>query len=154
MLKNNGLIINGLKQLKDLEKGLIPKTEPEYKNTSKKYKNKIDFSELLSLKKNINTNHDDFQDHDDMDSDFDEILIPDQDDIFDKKEIKVNISSNDTLFNTFPNALLLEESILNTSEKNTDNEYSEKIVEEKKIKKKIFGILLIKLKMNLNHWTH
>lgn len=121
MLKTNKIFINGLKELEDLEKGIYPKTS-KTSSTSKTHKNnnkfKIDFSQLLSLEKGWNiTNHDDLQDHDDMDSEFDEVVIPSQDDVFNKKKININISNNVSLINTFPNALLLEGSIFNKSDK-------------------------------------
>jgi len=127
MLKLSELLLTGLKNIEDLEKGnyTIKKTKPKLK---------IDFSELLELEKD--TNHDDLLDHDDdMDSEFDEILIPDKDDIFNKKEIKINISNNVSIVNMFPNALLLEESVFNKTDKADENEIqpAEPIDEEEDI---------------------
>jgi transcription initiation factor TFIIB len=122
MLKSRETLLFGLKKISDLEKGKYYKlsTEP------KKIKFEIDLSEILELeKKEKNTNHDDLQDHDDMDSEFDEIIIPSCDDMFDKKEVNINISTNVALINTFPNAfpnaLLLEESIFNKPIKENEN---------------------------------
>lgn len=138
MKAKSNIIINGLKKLEDLEKGLYMESKSNKK--SKDSKLKIDSSKILVLEngKGI-TNHDDLQDHDDMDTDLDEIIIPEHDDIFDKKEININISSNISLINTFPNALLLEESIFNKSENrgvNDKKKEPEKIEKMEKIEKK------------------
>ena len=126
MLKTRETLLSGLKKIEDLEKGLYPK--PCGKSKQPKPKLKIDFSEILKLENN-SADHDDLQDHDDMDSEYEEIILPDCDDMFDKKEIKVNILTNVAIINTFPNALLLEESIFNNNGKKPEKK------EEIKIKK-------------------
>ena len=81
------IILNGLKMLEDLERR----------------KNK--------------RSHDDLMDHDDdIESEFDQILIPELDNIFGRKEIQINVLNNIALFENFPNALLMSDSIFNTSE--------------------------------------
>ena len=117
MLKTRETLLSGLKKIEDLEKGLYPKTYGK----SKQPKIKIDFSEILKLERN-RADHDDLQDHDDMDSEYEEIILPDCDDMFDKKEININILTNVAIINTFPNALLLEESIFNNGGKKEEKE--------------------------------
>ena len=102
MLQTSKILITGLNNLANLEKG--------------RYKAKKGATNIFSAKKSINIltenkrrNHDD-----DIDSEYDEILLPIQDDIFDKKEIIVNkLYYNISLINSFPNALLLQESVFN-----------------------------------------
>lgn len=115
MLKSRQILLNGLKMLEDLEKGFH--AEPRKK---------------VNKKKPV-MNHDDLVDHDDeMESEFDEIILPDDDDLFDKKKININIKCNISLINKFPNALLLEESFLNL--KNKNKKHPETKVEPKQIK--------------------
>jgi transcription initiation factor TFIIIB Brf1 subunit/transcription initiation factor TFIIB len=90
-------------------------------------------SDVSFINKINKTNHHDFQDHDDMDTEFDEIIIPECEDVFDKKEIKMNVSTNVSLINAFPNALLLDESIFCKNENNPKKK-SESKKEEKKEK--------------------
>ena len=108
MTRSRQLILNGIKLLDDLEKGLYRK-------------NNI----LGRLSKK---DHDDLTGHDDMESEFDEIILPTDDDLFDKKMISINISNTISIMNKFPNALLLQESIFNSSPKKPDTEPPKEIV--------------------------
>lgn len=99
MLKKNKIIIDGLKKWDQVVRSHFTK----YK---KPVKPKKDHKKILSKK----MNHDDLQDHDDIDSEFDEILLPESDDLFDKDEVKLIITSNVPLINAFPNALLIKTS--------------------------------------------
>lgn len=109
MLNRSNILINGLKELNAIEKGT-------YNNKYRKEpirlpQIKFNSDILLFLEKyDKYTNHDDFQDHDDMESEFDDLIILASDDIFDKNEINI-ISSRNLIINSFPNALLLEESV-------------------------------------------
>ena len=106
MPKSNYLLTNGLKNLENLENGMCPqKYNPA---VLKKNKIKIDYDELLLFDQPI-INSSPMDDLEDKDG-FEELVIPDQDDLFDKKEIKVKISNNAALVDAFPNVLLLEES--------------------------------------------
>jgi transcription initiation factor TFIIIB Brf1 subunit/transcription initiation factor TFIIB len=141
MLKTKDLLTDGLKKLDNLDKGLYPKISMGVEK-SKTSKLKIDFSELFTLERSKKiTNHDDLQDHDDMDTEFDEIIIPEHDDIFDKKEININISSNVALINIFPNALLLEESIFNKSDNSNNDKKENDIKKEPEKIENIWDIL-------------
>ncbi|XWV26567.1 putative transcription initiation factor IIb-like protein [Tupanvirus soda lake] len=138
MLKSREYLLSGLKKIEDLDKGLYPKTSGKIKEP----KLKIDFTQILSLEKKLKiTNHDDLQDHDDMDSEYDEIILPENDDMFDKTEVNVNIATNVALINTFPNALLLEESIFNKNDKEKENQENKEIEKEPEKEENIWDIL-------------
>lgn len=76
---------------------------------------------LEELEKSSGISHDDLRDHDDdKESEFDIILIPEMDDLFDKKEIKLSVANNIYLFDKYPNSILMSDttssSIKNKSE--------------------------------------
>ncbi len=115
MLRTRELFLSDIKKLQDIDK-IYQLNKAKQLKKSKPTKKKTDIS---FIDKAAKTNHDDLEDHDDMDSEYDVVLIPECDDIFDKKKIKINIATNVTLINTFPNALLLDESIFCKNEKTT-----------------------------------
>lgn len=119
MLKSRELFLTDLKKLENIDK----KFHLNKKKQNKKYKNSDIKQSDVSFIKTSKTNHNNFID--DMDTEFDYVIIP-EDDIFDKKEIKINVTTNVSLINTFPNALLLDESIF------CKNENKKKIIPEQK----------------------
>lgn len=108
MVKTARVMINGLKDLRDLEMG---KTKDKARSNMQIIK--ADLHKLLLLEKGKYINHDDLQDHDDGDN--------------------KNISGNVSIINIFPNALLVENSILSKEEKNKNSD-----IPKKKINK-IYG---------------
>lgn len=96
MLKKNKIIANGLKKWDQVVRSHFTK----HKTT---LRSKRGHKKTIQKK----MNHDDLQDHDDIESEFDEILLPESDDLFDKDEVQLIITSNVPLINAFPNALLI-----------------------------------------------
>ena len=123
MSRSKKIILHGIKRLDDLEKGLYRKDKTSY----------------YVIKKN----HNDLMGHDDeIETEFDEIILPDDDDLFDKKMININISNSIAMINKFPNALLLEESIFNSSDKKPiDQPIKEKVQPVNDIAEDIWNIL-------------
>ncbi len=90
MKKSHKIIIECLKKLEELEK----------KRELKK-----------NIKKEKKIRHDDLLDHDDEPLD-DELIVPINDDIFDRKEIGCKIITNvDAAIRYFPNALLIADPV-------------------------------------------
>lgn len=108
------ILTNGLRELDNLEKGIKEKKIVQPSRNSYTLK---DLMELEEKYRKITNHHDD---DDDVESQFDEILIPDEDDIFDKKHINVNISTNIGIIKVFPNALLVENGRFSSQEKADD----------------------------------
>lgn len=148
MLRQKEILANGLKELEFFEKGI----KNPHKNTKVLQKQRYNLSDLIALEKKYKkitskgqliqeasapsiTNHDDkINHHDDVESEFDEIVIPNEDDIFDKKNININICTNSGMISVFPNALLVEDSSIQNIDnklvsKNNDSESN--IMEEK-----------------------
>lgn len=104
MLKNKQFVISNLKKVDDIGKRLYP--DP----VNKKIEFNISIIEkglyevyLLETGKYPKDTYDE-----DIDSVYDEIIIPIDDDVFDKKQINVNIIKNLSAADSFPNALLME----------------------------------------------
>ena len=114
MSKSRKILVNGLKKLNDLETG------------------KIKPICYIKMDRKFRKNHDDdLNDHDDdIESKYEHVLITEDTDIFNKKEIKISIIDNYSLINEFPNALLLEQAV----EPNIDKEKEDQIENDKKKK--------------------
>jgi transcription initiation factor TFIIB len=112
MLGSHKNFLKGLKDLNDLEHNI-----KYLKVISKGLKDLED----LEQGKYKGIGHDDLISHDDdISTIYDEIIIPDDDELFNKKKINIHVSNNVSLLTEFPNALLLEESIFSKPKNKTD----------------------------------
>ena len=107
------VVEKNLIKLDQLERGSHPRTSE--KVLFDKSKIKIEYAKLLMLEKNSYIDRRNFDDcgDDDINTEFDEIILPIDDDIINKKVINIEIINGYQLMNSFPNALLLEGKISN-----------------------------------------
>lgn len=129
MLKSREKLLCGLKQLESLEKNGISAIvnnkvsiagRPD--DPTKTHNNKRLLANLEKMKKETFDNSNSNSNSDEIDTEFDEMIIPIDDDVFDKKEININVFNNVSMISNFPNALLLEDSIFSKSNKNINPE--------------------------------